>query len=67
MNKKQIVVTGLLISLMLLLAITQGFFVDNFSRVNVTESTQKYNEYSFEGYSITFPSEWVIDEEENKD
>ena len=67
MNKKQIVVTGLLISLMLLLAITQGFFVDNFSRVNVTESTQKYNEDSFEGYSITFPSEWVIDEEENKD
>ena len=61
MNKKQIVVTGLLLSLMVLLAITQGFFVDNFARVNVTESSQDYKEYVFEDYSITFPSEWVID------
>lgn len=67
MNKKQIVVTGLLLSLMVLLAITQGFFVDNFSRVNVTESSQDYKEYAFEDYSITFPSKWIIDEEEKKD
>ena len=67
MNKKQIVVTGLLLSLMLLLAITQGFFVDNFSRVNVTESSEEYKECAFEGYSVTFPSEWIIDEEEKKD
>ena len=67
MNKKQIVVTGLLLSLMILLAITQGFFVDNFARVNVTESSQDYKEYVFEDYSITFPSEWVIDGEEKKD
>lgn len=66
MNKKQITVTGLLISLMLLLAITQGFFVDNFSRVNVMENNPKSNEYSFEGYSIAFPSKWVINEEEKK-
>lgn len=67
MNKKQIIVTGLLLSLMLLLAITQGFFDNNFSRVNVTENTTEYKEYAFEDYSIAFPSEWIIDEEEKKD
>lgn len=67
MNKKQIVVTGLLLSLMVLLAIVQGFFADNFSRVNVTESNQNYKEYAFQDYFITFPSEWIIDEEEKKD
>lgn len=67
MNKKQIVVTGLLISLMLLLAMTQHFFVDNFSRANLMEGNEKYTEYSFEDYSIRFPSEWVINEEEKKD
>lgn len=67
MNKKQVIVTGLLLSLMFLLAITQEFFGDNFSRVNVTENNKQYKEYEFEDYSITFPSEWVINEEEKKD
>lgn len=67
MNKKQIVVTGLLISLMLLLTITQHFFMNNFSKINLMEGSKKYSEYSFEDYSIKFPSEWVINEEEKKD
>ena len=67
MNKKQIIVTSLLLSLMVLLAVAQGVFVDDFSRVNVTESNENYKEYAFNEYSITFPSEWVIDGEEKKD
>lgn len=66
MNKKQIAVTGLLISLMLLLVITQHFFVNNFSKVNLMEGDEKYIECSFEDYSIKLPSEWVINEEEKK-
>ena len=67
MNKNQTAVTALLLSLMFLLAITQRFFVDNFSRVSVAENSNEFKEYAFEDYSVTFPNEWIIYEEENKD
>lgn len=67
MNKKQTAITVLLLSLMFLLAILQGFFVDNFSRVRVSENSHQFKEYSFEGYSIELPEEWIVDEKENKD
>lgn len=67
MNKKQTAITVLLLSLMFLLAISQGFFVDNFSRVRISENSHQFKEYAFEEYSIEFPEEWTIDEKENKD
>ena len=66
MNKKQITVTALLLSLMLLLAISQSFFTDNFSNLNIIEKNIVENIYTFENYSIEFPSEWNVDESENK-
>ena len=49
MNKKQLIVTSILISLMLLLSIVQGFFNENFNKVVLTDNgISEFNEYNFD-------------------
>ena len=69
MNKKQLIVTSILLSLMLILAITQGFFKDNFEQVVLmNQGISEFKEYDFdEGkYIISLPSEWIVDEKESE-
>lgn len=69
MNKKQLIVTSILLSLMLLLVITQGLFKNNFEQVVLIEQgIREFKEYDFdEGkYIISLPSEWTVDEKESK-
>ena len=69
MNKKQLIVTLILLSLMLILAVTQGFFKDNFEQVVLMErGISEFKEYDFdEGkYVISLPSEWIVEEKESE-
>jgi hypothetical protein len=69
MNKRQLIVTSILLSLMLILAITQGFFKDNFEGVVLMDrGIHEFKEYDFdEGkYIISLPSEWIVDEKESE-
>ncbi|EKQ56014.1 MULTISPECIES: hypothetical protein [unclassified Clostridium] len=70
MNKKQLIVTSILLSLMLILAITQGFFKENFEQVVLmNQGISEFKEYHFNEneYTISLPSEWSVDEKESKD
>ena len=63
MNKKQLIVTSILISLMLLLSIVQGFFNENFNKVVLTDNgISEFNEYNFDesNYIISLPHEWTV-------
>lgn len=69
MNKKQLIVTSILLSLMLLLVITQGLFKNNFEQVVLIEQgIHEFKEYDIEEgkYIISLPSEWVVEEKESK-
>ncbi|NMF05370.1 hypothetical protein ACUH7Y_00360 [Clostridium beijerinckii] len=69
MNKKQLIVTSTLLSLMLILVITQGFFKENFEQVILMDQgISKFKEYSFDEnkYVISLPSEWNVEEKESK-
>ncbi|MCE5222532.1 MAG: hypothetical protein LLF98_15185 [Clostridium sp.] len=69
MNKKQVIVTSILLSLMLILAITQGFFKNDFEQVVLmNQGISKFKEYHFnEGkHIISLPSEWIVDEKESE-
>ncbi len=69
MNRKQLIIMSILLSLMLTLAITQGFFKDNFKQVVLMEQgISEFKEYDFdEGkYVISLPNEWSVDEKEDK-
>ena len=69
MNKKQLIVTSILLSLMIILAITQGFFKDSFERVVLMDrGISEFKEYDFDEdkYVISLPSEWIVDEKESK-
>jgi hypothetical protein len=69
MNKKQLIVTSILLSLMLILAIAQGFFKDNFEQVVLMDKRiSEFKQYDFdEGkYIISLPSEWIVDEKESE-
>jgi hypothetical protein len=69
MNKKQLIVTSILLSLMLLLVITQNFFERNFKQVVVIEREIKdFKEYGFNEneYFISFPSAWTVEGKECK-
>jgi hypothetical protein len=69
MNKKQLIVTLILLSLMLILAITQGFFKDSFEQVALMErGISEFKEYDFdEGkYVISLPSEWIVEGKESE-
>ena len=69
MNKKQLIVTSILLALMLILAITQVFFKDNFEQVILMDQgISEFKEYDFdEGkYIISLPSKWIVHEEESE-
>ena len=63
MNKKQLIVTSILICLMLLLSIVQGFFNKNFNKVALTDNgINEFKEYNFDksNYIISLPNEWTV-------
>ena len=69
MNKKQLIVTSILLSLMVILTIGQGFFKDNFEQVILMDrGISEFKEYDFDGgkYIISLPSEWTVDKKENE-
>jgi hypothetical protein len=69
MNKKQLIVTSILLSLMLILVIMQGLFKENFEQVVlIDQGISKFKEYNFEEnkYVISLPNDWTIDEKESK-
>ena len=68
MNKKQLIVMSILISLMLILAITQGLFKVNFEQlVLMDKGKSDFEKYDFneDKYVISLPSEWIVGETEN--
>ena len=70
MNKKQLIVMSVLISLMLILAITQGLFKVNFEQlVLMDKGKSDFEKYDFneDKYVISLPSEWLVEETENND
>lgn len=69
MNKKQLIVTSILLLLMLVLAITQEFFKNSFEQVILMDQgISEFKEYAFDDnkYTISLPSEWSVDKKENK-
>jgi len=69
MNKKQLIVMSILLSLMLLLAITQKLFKDNFEQVIfMNQGISEFKEYNFDDsrYIISLPNEWIVDQKESK-
>lgn len=67
MNRKQLAVTALLLSLMLILVTTQNFFEKNFKQVILIEKEIKnFNQYNFNENknSISFPNGWIVEEKE---
>lgn len=69
MNKKQLIVTSILLSLMFVLAITQGFFKEKFEQVALIDNgISEFKEYSFDegNYVISLPDEWTVDEKESQ-
>lgn len=69
MNKKQLMVTSVLISLIFVLVIAQSFFSNNFESSGLNQkSNSTFTEYkiSNEQYVISIPSEWLVQEENNE-
>lgn len=69
MNKKQLIVTSILLSLMLILVITQDFFKKNFEQVVLMDQgISEFKEYDLgeDNFVISLPSEWIVDEKESK-
>ncbi|AOR22301.1 PsbP-related protein [Clostridium taeniosporum] len=69
MNKKQILILSILLSLMVVLGITQSFFKESFTEVALVENgINEFKDYGFneEGYKFSLPSEWSISEKQNK-
>jgi hypothetical protein len=68
MNKKQLIVTSILVLLMLVLVITQGFFKNNFEQVVLmNQGISDFSKYTLDGnkYTISLPSEWMIEQKES--
>lgn len=66
MNKRQAVITFLLIGLMVVLGVAQTFFENNFERIassEIVENNTNYSQYNFESYTLMFPDEWDVKEE----
>lgn len=69
MNKKQLIVMSILLSLMLMLAITQYFFKENFEQIVLIDKViSELEEYGFDedNYVVLLPSEWTVDKNESK-
>ena len=63
MNKKQLIVTSTLISLMLLLSIIQGFFNENFIKIALNDNgISEFKVYNFDknNYVISLPDQWTV-------
>ena len=69
MNKKQLIVTSILLSLMLILAITQRLFKQEFEQVVLMDQgISDFKEYEFEEgkYTISLPNQWIVEEKESE-
>ena len=69
MNKKQLIVTSILLSLMLILAITQRLFKQEFEQVVLMDQgISDFKEYEFkEGkYTISLPNQWIVEEKKSE-
>lgn len=69
MNKKQLIVTSILLSLMLILAITQRFFKQEFEQVVLMDQgISDFKEYEFEEgkYTISLPNQWIVEEKKSE-
>lgn len=68
MNKKQIMISTLLLSLIMCLVLIQGFFDNNFSRLLLKDNNMgQYKEYSIEGtkYKLSIPERWIVNKINN--
>jgi len=69
MNKKQLIVTSILLSLMLILVIAQRFFKQEFEQVVLMDQgINDFKDYEFDNgkYTISLPSEWIIEEKKSE-
>ena len=69
MNKKQVIVMSILLSLMLILAIAQRFFKQEFEQVVLMDqgiSELKDYEFNLGKYTISLPSEWIVEEKKDE-
>lgn len=69
MNKKQLIVTSVLVLSMLVLAIFQGFFNNNFERISTSDKVvNEFKEYKLntDECFISLPNEWTVNEEDSK-
>ena len=67
MNKKQLIVTSVLVSLMLVLVMAQRLFKDKFEQVSINDNgVSKSIDYNLEdNYVIALPEEWNVFEKES--
>ena len=69
MNKKQLIVTSILLSLILILAVTQRFFKQDFEQVVLMDQgISDFKEYEFEEgkYTISLPNQWIVEEKKSE-
>ncbi|AQR92811.1 hypothetical protein [Clostridium saccharoperbutylacetonicum] len=69
MNKRQLIVISILLSLMLILVMIQGVFKENFEQIAlISQGISEFKEYTFDEnkYNIFLPSEWIVEEKESK-
>ena len=69
MNKKQLIVTSVLLLSMLVLAVSQEFFNKNFERISTFDKvTNEYKEYSLNTNEcvISLPDDWSVNEENSE-
>ncbi|MBE6062531.1 MAG: hypothetical protein E7207_02995 [Clostridium butyricum] len=68
MNKKQLIVTSILVLSMLVLAVSQGFFYRNFERISTKDKVvSQFKDYkiNIDEYFISLPNEWYVDEKKS--
>lgn len=68
MNKKQIMISILLLSLIICLVLIQGFFDDNFSGLLLKDNNMgQYKECNIEGtkYKLSIPEKWIVNKTSN--
>lgn len=69
MNKKQLIVTSVLVLSMIVLAISQGFFNENFERISTSDKVvNEFKEYklNMDECFISLPNEWTVNEEDSE-
>jgi hypothetical protein len=69
MNKKQVIVMSILLSLMLILAIAQRFFKHEFEQVVLMDQgISDFKDYEFDEdkYTISLPNQWIVEEKKSE-